>query len=192
MPVLTRIQQNCQDVSCDRAPLGPGPALNAASAKGQTEYMDADRSASSGSSFQGINLPDPSDRNPNVALNKYVTANRPEVILGVLLVFIIAIIALVCWVRFDAKARKRFKKYWAAFTARVSSIMKRGNGGPPQLPVSGPSSPATTQSGVSTQAKPMTMTTSERPTLDRAPSGSQLSVMKTNQIAALPVLLSRP
>lgn len=190
MPILARTQESCRDVLsfCNPVPIGPGPALNAASAKGQTEYVDPN-----GSSLQGIPLPDPGERNPTVALHRYISANRPEVIVGILLVFIISLIALVCWVRFDENARKRFQKYWRAMAARVSALTKRSKSAP-QLPASGTSSPTAPSdiSRVSSQATTMHMATNKRPTLDRAPSGSQLSVMKTNQIAVLPVLLARP
>ncbi|KAI0094669.1 hypothetical protein BDY19DRAFT_35336 [Irpex rosettiformis] len=195
MPILARTQESCRDgyPFCNSVPIGPGPALNAASAKGQAAYADIDPNANTGSSLQGIPLPDPSERNPNAALSRYISANRPEVVLGVLLVFIIGVIALVCWVRFDEKARKKVQKYWAVLKVRLANITKKRSDAP-RLPTSGPPSP-TAQSDLtstSAQTNPMKLSANGRPTLDRAPSGSQLSVMKTNEIAALPILLSRP
>ncbi|KAI0704865.1 hypothetical protein BC835DRAFT_1410196 [Cytidiella melzeri] len=181
MPILARTQESCRDVLpfCNPVPIGPGPALNAASAKSQD--------------LQGIPLPDPSERNPGAALDRYVIETRPELITGILVVIAIAIIGVVLWIRFNENARGRCKKYWAVVVSRFS----RKNRGP-QLTVSeSPTSPGaqsdiTVVNSTRIDENAMRMSTDERPTLTRAPNGSQLSVTKTNQLAALPVLLSQP
>lgn len=179
MPILPRTQESCRDIYplCTPMPAGPGPAMNAASAKGD--------------GLQGIPFPDPTNRDPSAALSAYMSETRPELIVGILLVIVIAAIGVGVCFRYNKNARYRFKKYWAMLMCRFNK-----NYGAPQLP---PSPVAGSDvSSVSTRVDENTMRTApttiaqERPTLSRAPEGSQLSVLKTEQLAMLPSLLSRP
>ncbi|KAI0348101.1 hypothetical protein BDW22DRAFT_1341291 [Trametopsis cervina] len=182
MPILARTAESCRDILpfCrpDPSSFGPGPALNAASAKGRGEVTESQ-----------VQPADPTERNPNIALSRYITETRPELIVGILLVFVIAIIGVVLWVRFNDSARGRFKKYWAVVVSRFARI--RSN-----QPAAGVSSPSTqsdiTRVNTRTDESMMRMSTDTRPPLTRSQDGSQLSVMKTSQLAALPTLLARP
>jgi hypothetical protein len=191
MPILARTQESCRDILpfCNPVPIGPGPALNAASADGST--VD----------FEGIPLPDPSERNPNAALSKYMSETRPELVLGVVLIVAIAVIGVVLWVKYDAKARARLGRCWASLRDRFLRSRKVDT---PRLTISEPPSPGAQSdlTRVSTRvdepnehssSKSMRMATEQRPTLERAPvDESKVSTMKTEQVTVLPKLLSQP
>lgn len=88
---------NCAFVFC-RNPITPEPSANAA---------------------ESLPTSDPSQRNPNAALDDYKRRTSVETLLGIIFVLCVVCVAVGLWIGFDKELRRRLLRWGAAFKAFV-------------------------------------------------------------------------
>lgn len=187
--------ENCADFvpSCVLIPIGPGPAM-----VGGSGTNNAAANSNAAQSVP-IPLPDPSERNPDAALNNYVDQLGPELVAGVVFVVFIVIVGLVLWLKFDKDSRRRLQRW----TTVAVSCCRRRKGVRETDVEEGAASPGAwsdvTRVNTRMDENAMRATADSnralRPTLTISPqqpaAASQVSLLKMEQVSALPRLLSR-